>query len=37
MIFLVHRKDNGDIVYDVFMRVNRDFSQMQLQKAFSTA
>ncbi|KAK9203914.1 hypothetical protein WN943_014171 [Citrus x changshan-huyou] len=30
-------KDNGDIVYDVFMRVNRDFSQMQLQKAFSTA
>ena len=35
--FLVHKKDNDDIVCDVFMRVNREFSQMQLQKKFSLA
>ena len=34
---LVHEKDNGDNICDVFMGGNHEFTQKQLQKAFSTA
>lgn len=34
---LVHEKDNTDSICDVFMGGNHEFTQKQLQKAFSTA
>ena len=34
---LVHEKDNSDNICDVFIRDNHEFTQKQLQKAFSTA
>ncbi|XP_052291890.1 uncharacterized protein LOC127900725 [Citrus sinensis] len=34
---LVHEKDNADNICDVFMEGNHEFTQKQLQKAFSTA
>ena len=34
---LVHEKDNVDNICDVFMGGNHEFTQKQLQKAFSTA
>ena len=34
---LVHEKDNGDNICDVFMGANHEFTPKQLQKAFSIA